>query len=155
MAPKTAEADWRQFLTQGNPGLQRLRGWFRRVPQDPRCVSCCVPFEGPMAPLFRAFGFKRFDKNPRWCSNCFNHLDKRQRGGAVVEISMLFADVRGSTAGLSLHRSRGRQAIGSGKRRTAVHQVLTLVPPFLALPARRVPIRPSGCSSGAYELRTR
>jgi adenylate cyclase len=50
-----------------------------------------------MSPLFRAFGFKRFDKNPRWCSNCFNHLDKRQRGGAVVEISMLFADVRGST----------------------------------------------------------
>ena len=50
-----------------------------------------------MAPFFRALGFRRFDKNPRWCSNCFNHLDKRQRGGAVVEISMLFADVRGST----------------------------------------------------------
>ncbi|MEK6225877.1 MAG: adenylate/guanylate cyclase domain-containing protein [Chloroflexota bacterium] len=98
MAPKlTAEADWREFLTRGNPGLQRLRGWFRRVPQDPRCVSCCVPFEGPVAPFFRALGFRRFDKNPRWCSNCFNHLDKRQRGGAVVEISMLFADVRGST----------------------------------------------------------
>ena len=97
MAPKTAEADWREFLTKGNPELQRLRGWFRRVPHDPRCVSCCVPFDGPMSPLFRAFGFKRFDKNPRWCSNCFNHLDKRQRGGAVVEISMLFADVRGST----------------------------------------------------------
>jgi adenylate cyclase len=93
----TAEAEWREFLTRGNPGLQRLRGWFRRVPQDPRCVSCCAPFEGPMAPLFRVLGFKRFDKNPRWCSHCFNHLDKRQRGGAVVEISMLFADVRGST----------------------------------------------------------
>jgi adenylate cyclase len=50
-----------------------------------------------MAPILRVFGFKRFDKNPRWCSHCFNNLDKRQRGGAVVEISMLFADVRGST----------------------------------------------------------
>ena len=98
VAPRlSAEAEWREFLTHGNPGLQRLRALFRRVPEDPRCVSCCAPFKGPVAPLFRALGFTRFDKNPRWCANCFGHLVKHQIGGAVVEISMLFADVRGST----------------------------------------------------------
>ena len=96
-ARPSAEAEWREFLTRGNPGLQRLRALFRRVPEDPRCVSCCAPFKGPVAPLFRALGFTRFDKNPRWCANCFGHLVKHQIGGAVVEISMLFADVRGST----------------------------------------------------------
>src|SRR6266566_4051571 len=93
----SAEAEWREFLTHGNPVLRGLRGWFRRVPQDPRCMSCCAPFKGPLAPFFRALGFTRFDKNPRWCANCFGGLVKHQIGGAVVEISMLFADVRGST----------------------------------------------------------
>jgi adenylate cyclase len=36
-------------------------------------------------------------KNPRYCGACFNILETA-RGGAEVECSLLFADVRGSTA---------------------------------------------------------
>jgi adenylate cyclase len=36
-------------------------------------------------------------KNPRYCGACFNILEA-SRGGAEVECSLLFADVRGSTA---------------------------------------------------------
>ena len=37
-----------------------------------------------------------WDKNPSICGLCFKQLEKA-RGGAEIELSMLFADVRGST----------------------------------------------------------
>src|SRR5690606_6627366 len=37
-----------------------------------------------------------WEKNPRYCRGCYQALD-RHHGGAEIEVSMLFADVRGST----------------------------------------------------------
>jgi adenylate cyclase len=37
-----------------------------------------------------------WDKNPKYCRGCYQDIDANH-GGAEVELSMLFADVRGST----------------------------------------------------------
>jgi adenylate cyclase len=37
-----------------------------------------------------------WEKNPRYCRGCYQDIDSNH-GGAEVELSMLFADVRGST----------------------------------------------------------
>lgn len=46
--------------------------------------------------MLRLFGKKPFAKNPRYCEFCVSNLIKA-KGGAEVEMSALFADVRGST----------------------------------------------------------
>jgi adenylate cyclase len=47
------------------------------------------------APFMRLLGKARAAKNPRWCADC---LTKTPIGGAEIELSLLFADVRGSTS---------------------------------------------------------
>ncbi|HEX6473629.1 MAG TPA: hypothetical protein VF114_00915, partial [Candidatus Limnocylindria bacterium] len=43
------------------------------------------------------FGKKPSDGNPNLCSACFTFVTNNH-GGAEIEISMLFADIRGSTS---------------------------------------------------------
>jgi len=45
----------------------------------------------------RFTGHARWPKNPKYCSGCFRMLSNNH-GGAEIECSLLFADVRGSTA---------------------------------------------------------
>ena len=45
----------------------------------------------------RRLGKGPWPKNPKFCSSCFLEIS-RHRGGAEVDCSLLFADVRGSTA---------------------------------------------------------
>ena len=45
----------------------------------------------------RFLGHARWPKNPTYCTGCFSMLT-RNHGGAEVECSLLFADVRGSTS---------------------------------------------------------
>jgi adenylate cyclase len=45
----------------------------------------------------RIIGKSRSKKNPHFCADCENYMIKHQ-GGAEVEITMLFVDVRGSTS---------------------------------------------------------
>ena len=44
----------------------------------------------------RLIGKTPSDKNPNWCASCFTFMS-RNHGGAEIEVTMLFADVRGST----------------------------------------------------------
>jgi adenylate cyclase len=46
--------------------------------------------------VLRYFGHARWAKNPKYCEGCFRTL-QANHGGAEVECSLLFADVRGST----------------------------------------------------------
>ena len=86
---------WAQVLNGDvMPGLSKH---FRRLPSAPRCKACQAPFRGPLAPLLRMAGFKPWHLNQRLCHHCFHGIDKA-RGGAEVPVSLLFADVRGSTA---------------------------------------------------------
>jgi adenylate cyclase len=77
-----------------NPGLRRGRHLFGLIPAPRRCVPCNAPFAGLGAPFMRLLGKAPSDKNPRFCADC---LTRTPVGGAEVEVSLLFADVRGST----------------------------------------------------------
>ena len=90
----TKEEEWYKMLTEKEPisrHLYHLNGW---LPSDPRCKLCAAPFKGPGGFLMRLLGRAQSKYNPRFCVPCekFEHP-----GGAEVTLTMLFADVRGST----------------------------------------------------------
>jgi adenylate cyclase len=91
------EAYWHDFLTRGDSKEARGRRIFRRLPAEPRCRLCAAPFGGAGAPLMRLIGKRPSESNPTMCNSCFVNL-RRHRGGAEIEGTMLFADIRGSTA---------------------------------------------------------
>lgn len=90
------EQFWHEFLTQGHSMERRVRRVFRMLPHGPRCQLCAAPFAGPVSPVMRVFGKRPADKNPRVCQACFTFIAKHH-GGAEIEGSFLFADIRGST----------------------------------------------------------
>ena len=93
---ENSEEYWRDFLTKGDGMERRMRMLFKHIPSDPRCNLCAAPFRGPGAPLMRAIGKRQAPQNPRTCSMCFNWVSSHH-GGAEIEATMLFADIRGST----------------------------------------------------------
>jgi adenylate cyclase len=95
LEPTRSSGVWDKVLTDGHASLLRARHAFRYLPSAPRCKLCNNPFGGPVGRLFAAAGFRRSRKNPNLCSRC---CDALPRGGAEVDIAVLFADVRGSTA---------------------------------------------------------
>ena len=90
------EEFWRDFLTRGDARERSVRGILRRLPHGPRCQMCAAPFAGAAAPLMRLIGKTQSDKNPTMCNACFRFMSKHH-GGAEIDCSFLFADVRGST----------------------------------------------------------
>ncbi|TMG24005.1 MAG: adenylate/guanylate cyclase domain-containing protein [Chloroflexi bacterium] len=95
--PGPNEGLWRAILLGTEPRYARTRSWLKHVPSHPRCKMCAAPFGGPGRHLMRFIGRERWSKNPKYCGNCFQEL-KTHHGGAEIEASFLFADVRGSTA---------------------------------------------------------
>ncbi len=91
------DAFWRDFLTHGHAKERRFRQLFRHIPDGPRCKMCAAPFSGVGAPLMRMIGKRPSDKNPTICNSCFVFMAEHH-GGAEIESSFMFADVRGSTA---------------------------------------------------------
>ena len=88
--------EWRDTLLGVHPELVRLRRWFRHLPSDPRCKMCLSPQGGIGGPIVNLFGFGRYPRNPQLCNSCFRSAQKHP-GGATIEITALFADIRGST----------------------------------------------------------
>ena len=87
---------WRAILMGTDPVYARTRRFMQRVPGHPRCKMCAAPFGGLGGPLMRLMGRRRWAKNPKYCGICFRLLEE-QHGGAEIECSLLFADIRGST----------------------------------------------------------
>jgi adenylate cyclase len=74
-----------------------MRVLLGRLPHDPRCKFCHAPFEGVGGALVRTLLHKRPSQyNTQLCTMCEEFV-REHPGGAEVELSMLFADVRGST----------------------------------------------------------
>jgi adenylate cyclase len=70
----------------------------RLLPHDPRCKFCRAPFKGVGGVIVRVlFGKKQSALNPRFCNLCEDFANKN-RGGHEVNMSMMFADIRGSTS---------------------------------------------------------
>lgn len=99
--PDQAQVDefWRRLVSGSElpEVVRRLRTLHRFIPSAPRCKFCNSPFRGLGAPLMRLMGREPWPKNPNYCSYCFKTLSQMP-GGAEGEISLLFADVRGSSA---------------------------------------------------------
>ena len=95
----TPDADdlWRGILLGTDHRYRDSYALLRRLPGAPRCYFCSAPFKGPGAVVARRMGRKPWAKNPRYCETCFV-LMENQHGGAEIDCSLLFADVRGSTA---------------------------------------------------------
>lgn len=94
--PDTVWMDW--FNTNAFRVDKRLRRIFRLLPRDPRCKFCNAPFQGFGGNVVRVlYGKTQSNLNPRFCNMC-EEASRRFPGGAKVPMSMLFADVRGSTA---------------------------------------------------------
>jgi len=88
--------DW--FMTDAFAVEKRMYRFFNILPQDPRCKLCHAPFHGIGGTVMNVFyGRKQSGLNPNFCNIC-EDFAKRFPGGAEVEMSMLFVDVRGSTA---------------------------------------------------------
>ena len=86
---------WRKLLIDGHAPLLRMRRVFRYLPSAPRCKGCNNPFGGVGGRILTVAGFRPSRKNPNLCTRC---CDAVPAGGAEVDIAVLFADVRGSTA---------------------------------------------------------
>jgi adenylate cyclase len=103
----SAEDEWKALLSGAYAGKSE-KSALRFIPSNPRCKLCRAPFRAPGGLLLRPFGFKPWPKNPNICGRCFSEMDKHAKrcpspidgdavAGAEVELSMLFADVRGSS----------------------------------------------------------
>jgi adenylate cyclase len=82
------------MLLDASP-YRTVRRIFSHIPSSPRCKFCAVPFAGPGGLVMPLLGRKRWPKNPKYCGGCFRIL-RENHGGAEIECSLLFADVRGS-----------------------------------------------------------
>jgi adenylate cyclase len=88
----------RAVLTGESPGLAKQRWVFRRIPSAPRCKLCAAPFGGLGGFSFRLAGYKQSPGNPALCTHCITVLRRRQLTGVEIPITLLFSDIRGSTA---------------------------------------------------------
>ena len=130
---RSATEIWRSVLTGEDPTLPALRRRFRRIPSDPRCKMCAAPFRGPGRLITRLIMHGQSSKNPMLCNLCFGQI-RDGPGGAEIEISVLFADIRGST-GIAERTSAGefrrlvqRFYLGAAK---AIHEHEGIVDKFL------------------------
>jgi adenylate cyclase len=89
------QADWQALLVDGYEPLKRVQKVFSKLPSDPRCTMCKSAFGGVGGRIFGWTGRKPSRKNPNLCQYCFDHLPD---GGLELDIGVVFADVRGSTA---------------------------------------------------------
>jgi adenylate cyclase len=94
---------WHSYLTGDHThldGMTRMvRRVFRHLPSDPRCRVCNAPFKGVGSVLVKGLGFRagRSSFNPTLCDRC-EILVKHHQVGVEAPLTLLFADVRGSTA---------------------------------------------------------
>jgi adenylate cyclase len=91
------EDAWRAVLNGEVGALRMFRSVLGHIPAGPRCKLCLAPLKPPGSVMLRPLGFGPSKLNRRLCRACFRSVDKRP-GGAEIELSLLFADVRGSTA---------------------------------------------------------
>lgn len=96
---------WYWYLTgEKDEGFEDQYAWMFRLertllgllPHGPRCLVCDMPFAGVGGAGLRLIGRRISSYSPKICNSCEVTVRKRE-GGAEIELTMLFADIRGST----------------------------------------------------------
>jgi adenylate cyclase len=88
---------WHQVLTGQYKDIPKARRLLKRLPSDPRCKICNAPLRGIGGQLVRiVLGRIPSKINPLFCSGCYDLLAANP-GSTEIEMTLLFADVRGST----------------------------------------------------------
>ncbi len=89
---------WRNWFTEGPPKSKiRRQRFYKFLPAEVRCKFCAAPFDGYTAPFVKnILNVYPSRYNPHYCNTC-DEFSKKYQGGAEVPITMLFADIRGST----------------------------------------------------------
>ena len=93
-----SDSELRAVLLGEHKGLARFRSNLKHLPADPRCKLCAAPFAGPGGAVLKHFGFGRRPGNPALCNNCIRQFSKTGATGAEIPVTLLFVDIRGSTA---------------------------------------------------------
>jgi adenylate cyclase len=105
----TPEDEWHAFLSGTHPHFALAeKSPLRLIPSSPRCLLCKAPFRGVGHLILKRYGFAPWEKQPKICGRCFKGLqgqaemcpgapEGQEIRGGEAEISMLFADVRGSS----------------------------------------------------------
>jgi len=96
--PLSNDEWWYSILTGENPAfpLRQFRTVLGLLPSSPRCTFCNAPYEGVGRPIMRLLGQAPSTLTPHLCRQC-HEVARQHIGGAEVEMTLLFADVRGST----------------------------------------------------------
>jgi adenylate cyclase len=97
MAVRNVDDEWRDYLEGTHPDIVFGRRVFSWLPSDPRCRACHSPFHGIGSVLLGPLGYRPWEKNPNVCRRCITKMSRHGVAGAEIELTMLFADVRGST----------------------------------------------------------
>jgi adenylate cyclase len=95
---RTLDEEWAALLSGTHPLIRMGRSMFGLIPSSPRCKLCYAPFHGLGGRVMRLMGKGPWERNPTICEFCFKALTRQGAGGAEVELSLVFADIRGSTA---------------------------------------------------------
>jgi adenylate cyclase len=89
------EEIWRAVFGEGHPKLKQFQHLHSRLPTSPRCRMCFAPFAGIGGLFMRWRGKGPSQRNPHYCNACDAFITKFP-GGAEVDLSILFVDVRNS-----------------------------------------------------------
>jgi adenylate cyclase len=95
--PSNNSEMWRAMLTGEVSYIHRAWRIYHRLPASPRCKVCGAPFAGPGGFVMRFTGRRPSRMSPRMCGLC-ERFAETHPGGAEIPLSLLFADIRGSTA---------------------------------------------------------
>lgn len=87
---------WRTIFSLGHPALLKQHWLHKKLPARPRCRMCLVPFKGLGGWFMRKKGKAPNSRNPNFCNACDSFM-QAYPGGAEVEMSILYVDIRHST----------------------------------------------------------
>jgi adenylate cyclase len=91
------EQIWRELLTGEGSRFQRERRRNKHVPGHHRCKNCLIPLAGAISRVLRLVSdLGPSAMNPNFCNKCETFV-RTHPGGAEIELTLLFADIRGST----------------------------------------------------------
>ena len=93
------EDEWRAYLEGTHRNVHVAKRTLGLLPTDPRCRFCHVPFAGAGGWVARRVSKNNlpWEKNPNLCKRCVIGMSGDEIVGTEIELSFLFADVRGSS----------------------------------------------------------